>query len=127
MNLRVKVKLLRPQLLTNVFRFASTTPEIVEQNEQFLIDDTDAAQVRKAEIERKRNISRLTPAHYNLINGQMPYDEPKCLAHLTVKHHRKMYGKYGAQSGVDPSKYNVYNFRSDKQRRIMKTGLLILL
>lgn len=104
MNLRVKAKLLRPQLLSNVFRFASTTPEIVQQNDQVLTDDTDAAQVRKAEIERKRNISRLTQAHYNVTNGRMPYDEPKCLAHLTVKYHRKMYGMYGAQSGVDPSK-----------------------
>lgn len=104
MNLRVKAKLLRPHLLCNVFRYASTTPEVVEQNEQVLIEDTDAALVRKAEIERKRNISRLTPAHYNLINGRMPYDEPQCVAHLTVKYHRKMYGKYGAQSGVDPSK-----------------------
>lgn len=102
MNLHLKVKLLRPQLLSNVFRYASTIPEMVEQNE-VLIDDTDAALARK-EFQRKRNISRLTQAHYNVINGRMPYDEPQCLAHLTLKYHRKMYGKYGAQSGVDPSK-----------------------
>ncbi|XP_028173726.1 growth arrest and DNA damage-inducible proteins-interacting protein 1 [Ostrinia furnacalis] len=95
----------RPNLLNSFIRFATTTnlPESIEQNEQVLIDDSDEALAREAEIEKKRNVSRLSAAHFNQINDRRPYDEPKHLAHLTVKYHRKLYGKYGSLSGVNPS------------------------
>lgn len=103
MNLCVRSKYLRPNLIGSLFRF-STTPAEVEQNEQVLIDDEEV-QAREAEIERKRNISRLSLAHQNFVNGRRPYEEPKSLTHLTVKYNRKMYGKYGTASGVNPSNY----------------------
>ncbi|XP_045492068.1 growth arrest and DNA damage-inducible proteins-interacting protein 1 [Colias croceus] len=101
MNLCVRPKLLRSSLIS-IFRSATTVPE-VEQNEQVLFDDTEDALAKEAEIEKKRNISRLSPAHLNVMHKRRPYEEPKILAHLTVKYNRKLYGKYGAVSGINPS------------------------
>ncbi|CAK1544749.1 unnamed protein product [Leptosia nina] len=101
MNLYFRPKLLQSRL-TSVFRSATTVSEVV-QNEQVDIDDTENSLAREAEIEKKRNISRLSAAHYNVINGRRPYKEPMALPHLTVKYNRKMYGKYGAASGVNPN------------------------
>ncbi|XP_047545792.1 growth arrest and DNA damage-inducible proteins-interacting protein 1 [Vanessa atalanta] len=102
MNICVKTKYLRSSFVSSLCRL-STAPDL-EQNEQVvLIDDTEDVQAKEAEIEKKRNKSGLTQAHYNIINGRRPYEEPKCIAHLTVKYSRKMYGKYGIASGVNPS------------------------
>lgn len=103
MNICVRNRFIRSNLVSNLCRL-STAPE-VEQNEQVvLIDDTEDVQAKEAEIEKKRNKSGLSPNHYNILHDKRPYDEPKCLAHLTVKYSRKMYGKYGVASGVNPSK-----------------------
>ncbi|XP_045459463.1 growth arrest and DNA damage-inducible proteins-interacting protein 1 [Melitaea cinxia] len=102
MNICVRNRFIRSNLVSNLCRL-STAPE-VEQNEQVvLIDDTEDVQAKEAEIEKKRNKSGLSPNHYNILHDKRPYDEPKCLAHLTVKYSRKMYGKYGVASGVNPS------------------------
>lgn len=108
MNLCLRKQYFRPNLIGSLFRFATTSTEIVE-NDQVIIDDEES-QAREAEINQKRNISRLTPAHYNLVNGRKPYEEPKSLAHLTVKYNRKMYGKYGSASGVNPSTYIICQY-----------------
>ncbi|XP_013140672.1 PREDICTED: growth arrest and DNA damage-inducible proteins-interacting protein 1 [Papilio polytes] len=102
MNLPIRSNFIRCNLLASLRKYATTSPEI-EQNEQVLIDDTDDVQAREAEIEKKRNKSKLSPAHYNLVNGRRPYVTPKSTAHLTVKYNRKMYGIYGVTSGVNPS------------------------
>lgn len=101
MNRYVKRQLLR-YYFKNITRSATTVPE-VDQNEQVIFDDSEEAIAKEEEIEKKRNISRLSRAHHNVMNGRRPYEEPKHLAHLTVKYNRKMYGKYGAASGVNPS------------------------
>ncbi|XP_022122642.2 growth arrest and DNA damage-inducible proteins-interacting protein 1 [Pieris rapae] len=101
MNRYIKPKLLRSYFI-NTTRSTTTVPEI-EQNEQVIIDDTEDALAKEAEIEKKRNISRLSQAHHDVMNGRRPYEQPKHIAHLTVKFNRKMYGKYGAASGVNPS------------------------
>ncbi|KAM3967973.1 growth arrest and DNA damage-inducible proteins-interacting protein CRIF [Aphomia sociella] len=103
MNLCVKTKFIKNNFVSSLYRFSTTIPEIVEQNDQVLLDDSDDVQAREAEIEKKRNVSRLSAAHYNLVNGRRPYDTPKSIAHLTVKYNRKIYGKYGIASGVNPS------------------------
>ncbi|XP_059059490.1 large ribosomal subunit protein mL64 [Achroia grisella] len=103
MNLYVTTRFIRTNFVSNLSRFSTTTPEVIEQNDQVLFDDADDVQAKEAEIEKKRNISRLSNAHYNLINGRRPYDTPKSLAHLTVKYNRKIYGKYGSASGINPS------------------------
>lgn len=106
MNLLVNSKIFRPNFVGSLCRFATTPPEaLVETDDQAVIDDSEEALVKEAAIEKKRNISRLSKAHFNLVNDRRPYDEPKHLAHLTVKYHRKMYGIYGSASGVNPSKY----------------------
>ncbi|XP_034825203.1 large ribosomal subunit protein mL64 [Maniola hyperantus] len=102
MNICIRTMLVRPSLINSFHRFSTTVPEF-EQNEQVLIDDTEDLQARETEIKKKRNKSRLSAAHYNLVNDRRPYEEPQCLAHLTVKYNRKMYGKYGIASGVNPS------------------------
>ncbi|CAK1578833.1 unnamed protein product [Parnassius mnemosyne] len=102
MNLCKRSFFARKNLLASIRQYASTAPEI-EQNEQVLIDDTDDVQAKEAEIEKKRNKSRLSSAHYNLVNGKRPYETPMSISHLTVKYNRKMYGKYGVSSGVNPS------------------------
>lgn len=107
MNLPIRSNFIRCNLLASLRKYATTSPEI-EQNEQVLIDDTDDVQAREAEIEKKRNKSKLSPAHYNLVNGRRPYVTPKSTAHLTVKYNRKMYGIYGVSSGVNPSKCFIY-------------------
>lgn len=48
------------------------------------------------------NKSRLLPQHRRMLMQQTPYDEPQSWIHLTEKYQRKMYGKYGSQSKVDP-------------------------
>ncbi|CAB3235685.1 unnamed protein product [Arctia plantaginis] len=102
MSLCLRPKYLRPNLIGSLFRYSTATTEIAETNDHVLIDDSDAAQAKEAEIERKRNISRLAPSHQNLISGRRPYEEAKSITHLTVKYNRKMYGKYGSASGVNP-------------------------
>ncbi|XP_012547427.1 large ribosomal subunit protein mL64 [Bombyx mori] len=102
MNLCVRLKCFRYNISSHLYRY-STTSEAIEQNEQVIIDDSDVAQAKEEEINKKRNISRLSMSHHNLVNGKRPYDYPMSLAHLTVKYNRKMYGKYGSASGVNPS------------------------
>lgn len=105
MNLCVKAKCLRINLIGSFYRLSTAPTEAAEGNEQVLTDDSDEALAREAEIEKKRNVSRLSQAHFNVINDRRPYDVPKALAHLTVKYNRKMYGKYGSESGINPSKF----------------------
>lgn len=97
-------KYLHSNLIGYLFRLSSTSAptDIVETNEHVLIDDTDEAKARNADIEKKRNISRLSFAHHNVIHGRRPYEGPVTPTHLTVKYNRKMYGKYGSASGVNP-------------------------
>ena len=103
MSLCIRSKYLRPNLIGSLFRYSTTQVEPAEQIEPVVDDEETLA--REAAIEAKRNISRLSPAHQNIVNGRRPYEEPQSLAHLTVKYSRKMYGKYGVASGVNPSNY----------------------
>ncbi|XP_013186977.2 large ribosomal subunit protein mL64 [Amyelois transitella] len=103
MNLCLRPRILKTSLFSNLCRLSTTSPEVIEQNETILIEDTENVQAKEAEIEKKRNKSRLSESHYNIVHGRRPYETPKSTAHLTVKYNRKMYGKYGSASGVNPS------------------------
>ncbi|KAL4707473.1 hypothetical protein ACJJTC_000117 [Scirpophaga incertulas] len=104
MNLCNRLRIVRPAYLGNFCRYSNTVSEInTDLNDQPVIDESEEARAREAEIEKKRNVSRLSAAHYNLIHDRRPYKEPMHLSHLTVKYNRKLYGKYGAESGVNPS------------------------
>ncbi|RZC34641.1 peroxisome biogenesis factor 10, partial [Asbolus verrucosus] len=58
---------------------------------------------REEEIERKRNKSRLKEPDRNFLYEKNPYPEPAFWHHGTLKYMRRLYGRYGAASGVDPS------------------------
>ncbi|CAH0396990.1 unnamed protein product [Chilo suppressalis] len=104
MSLYLRSRLLWPNIINNfTCRYSTTAPDVIDQNDQVLVDDSDETLAREAEIQKKRNVSRLSNAHFNLINGRRPYETPKHLSHLTVKYNRKLYGKYGSESGVNPS------------------------
>lgn len=57
---------------------------------------------REAYIAKIRNKSGLLSQDHRRVKNQVPYDEPQSWVHLTVAYQRKMYGRYGAVSGVDP-------------------------
>lgn len=103
MNLCVR-NFFKPNIIGGLFRYSSA-PE-PEQFEAVIVDDEEIAR-KEAEIDKKRNKSKLSSAHFNLINGRRPYETPTCLAHKTVKYNRKLYGKYGTASGVNPSEYSI--------------------
>ncbi|KAK7862941.1 hypothetical protein R5R35_004897 [Gryllus longicercus] len=54
------------------------------------------------ELEAIRNKSRLRISDRNLIHNNVPYPRPVAEHHYTVKYKRRLYGRYGAESGVDP-------------------------
>lgn len=69
--------------------------ELYETNE-----DDEVAEEREIEIQEKRNKSRLSPSHYNILHGKVPYDEPKAWFHNSVKYKKRMFGRYGLKSDV---------------------------
>lgn len=80
-------------------RLASTKNEVQETE---VATATVENVMSEEELERICNKSRLNKGHRNLINGRMPYDNPMHRFHHTVKYKRKMYGRYGYSSNVDP-------------------------
>ncbi|GLV37993.1 CR6-interacting factor [Carabus blaptoides fortunei] len=69
---------------------------VLELNEAVEEDD----HLREAEIEKKRNKSRLYSQHRNMLHNKMPYDKPFNDFHHTVKYQRKLYARFGESSGV---------------------------
>lgn len=68
---------------------------------KYIVNEDDAED-RERYIQEKRNKSRLLPQHLRMLKNQIPYDEAQSYVHNTLKYRRKMYGKFGASSGVDP-------------------------
>lgn len=81
-------------------RLASTNVEVQETE---VVTTTVENVMSEEEVARICNKSRLNKGHRNLVNGRMPYDSPVHRFHNTVKYKRKMYGRYGDSSNVDPS------------------------
>lgn len=46
--------------------------------------------------------SGLLQQHRNVLHGQMPYSTPSSWIHQTEKYQRKVFGRFGTKSGVDP-------------------------
>lgn len=59
--------------------------------------------ISEDEIKKICNKSRLNNGHRNLVNDQLPYKNPVHRYHHTVKYKRKMYGRYGDSSNVNPA------------------------
>lgn len=96
----------KPQYLkflsyTNLLLKYSTSTNAVVGN---LDSESDTGVVNEENnlIEKKRNKSRLSVHHRNILNGIPPYSEANDWFHNTVKYRRKLMGKYGSQSGVNP-------------------------
>ena len=90
--------------LTTNFNANKKCEKLIEELDDVpvvLVNDEDLA-VKEAEIEVKRNKSRLSPAHRNMLQGKLPYNESQSWIHETVKYKRMMYGRYGEKSGVNP-------------------------
>lgn len=66
----------------------------------FTVIDNEA-NIKEQELERKRNKSKLSTAHRNILLGKPPYSTVMHSSHDTLKYKRKLYGKYGNESGVD--------------------------
>lgn len=65
-------------------------------------DDEVDHDVQMRRIDEIRNKSGLLPQHRNILHGTVPYVKPQSWVHNTLKYQRKIYGKFGAESGVDP-------------------------
>ncbi|XP_065359551.1 large ribosomal subunit protein mL64 [Calliphora vicina] len=48
------------------------------------------------------NKSGLLKQHQNMLHNKGPYKEPNSWIHLTEKYQRKVFGRYGSDSGVSP-------------------------
>lgn len=89
-----KVSVLRPFLTRCVYTKNKTQDTEVVANVVDVLPEKD--------VERICNKSRLNRAHCNLVNGRLPYDQPVHRFHSTVKYKRRMYGRYGESSNVNP-------------------------
>lgn len=80
-------------------RHASVKNDI---SETILVTATVENVISEEEVKQICNKSRLSNGHRNLVNGKMPYDKPVHRYHNTVKYKRRMYGRYGDFSNVNP-------------------------
>lgn len=81
----------------------------VKEDEQ-TVDIIDAEEedpiLRQERIDRMRDKSGLRPAHRNVLHGDLPYEAAESWVHNTLKYKRKLYGKLGSASNVDPSEFS---------------------
>lgn len=107
-------QILRPTLRTSYLNYSDKTAktdaakgeEYINEDEKedltlYLINEDDV-ESREENINKKRNKSRLLDGDRRRLHQQVPYDEPQSWVHTTLEYQRKMYGRYGAASGVDP-------------------------
>lgn len=93
--------------LYGLFKSDSASDEKVNEAPANLIDNEDDEYDQHSEfkrIERLRDISGLQKAHKRLLNGEIPYPNSESWVHETLKYKRKLYGKMGSASNIDPSK-----------------------
>lgn len=65
------------------------------------------SELRQIQIDKLRNKSQLSPAHRNIVHGEVPYSQSESWVHETLKYKRKLYGLHGSKSNVDPSKLSM--------------------
>jgi len=69
--------------------------------DDLVLQDENIAK-KKRDLDKKRNKSGLSPAHFNMMHGRPPYNEPWHRLHYTTVYQRKRYGKFGSASNIDP-------------------------
>lgn len=80
-------------------RLASTEVVPEETSDEL----TNEASLKAAELESKRNKSRLQDKHYNVIHGKMTVDlnSLKYDYQKSIKYQRKLVARYGTSSGIN--------------------------
>lgn len=95
---------LRSAVTTRFFATESTEPK----NEFVDITAADEQPMYSAdpqfqeELAKKRNKSRLSPQHRNILMGERPYDQPMTYYHHKVKFKKHMLGRYGFKGNDEP-------------------------
>ncbi|XP_014469854.1 PREDICTED: growth arrest and DNA damage-inducible proteins-interacting protein 1 [Dinoponera quadriceps] len=82
---------------TNTAESKDEVVDITSADEKPIFSEPDNEEYH-AEIARKRNKSRLSPEHRNILMGERPYDGPKEWYHNTVKYKKRMLGRYGLKA-----------------------------
>lgn len=83
-------------------RLQSTLTTSTDTENSLPIEEDEPEQTKLIKKSVNRNKSRLQPQHRNILMDKNPYNEPIVWFHLTEKYQRKMFGKYGLDSNVDP-------------------------
>ncbi|KAK9886049.1 hypothetical protein WA026_014833 [Henosepilachna vigintioctopunctata] len=95
-------------LLRKVFKnyFSSNVPinieKLEQESENVDLVETDIA-LKEEQIQLKRNKSRLRENDRRFLLETNPYPEDRHWHHGTIKYKRRLYGRYGKESGVDPA------------------------
>ncbi|CAK9818090.1 hypothetical protein ANTPLA_LOCUS9624 [Anthophora plagiata] len=77
-------------------RYYCSKPNILETAEEQPIFKEE--EFDNLENENKRNKSKLTPAHRNILFGEKPYNETVAWYHDTVRYKKRILGRYGVKS-----------------------------
>lgn len=97
------IKIVRSNVtITRGCKTAAVARDNADLPANFIDDEDDLEAVRRQEIEKKREKSRLLPQHLRTLKDSRPYNSNQSWIHQTVKYQRMMFGRYGSASGVDP-------------------------
>lgn len=102
MNLHIQRICLTSRLILRRNIWSRKSESSTETKNEEVASFVDVEEAEETKPESFFNKSRLLPAHRRMLMNETPYDEPQSWIHLTEKYQRKMYGKYGSQSNVDP-------------------------
>ncbi|XP_029165489.1 growth arrest and DNA damage-inducible proteins-interacting protein 1 [Nylanderia fulva] len=73
---------------------------VADEKPEYSVMDSPGFQ---EELARKRNKSRLDPAHRNILMDLRPYDKPMAWHHYRVKYKKHMLGRYGLKGNDEPA------------------------
>lgn len=68
-----------------------------------LLEEEDNEPADEERMQKIRNISGLSPSHRNIANRVVPSEEKTLPHEFTVRYNKRMFGRYGYESGVNPS------------------------
>lgn len=85
--------------------------ESAEETSVALVEDEFEEEEKLKRIDMIRNKSGLLPQHRNILHGKVPYAQSESWIHNTLKYKRKMYGKFGESSELDPSKFEDFELK----------------
>ncbi|XP_034249789.1 growth arrest and DNA damage-inducible proteins-interacting protein 1 [Thrips palmi] len=71
--------------------------------DSILLGEEDDPSAEDERIQKIRDISGLRPSHRNIANRVLPSEEKTLPHEFTVRYNKKMFGRYGYESGVNPS------------------------